>query len=69
MQEKATESYVKLHINKGIGYIEFFHPNRNSISSDILKTFESARNNNAIHVIVLKVVVIEHFVLVLVLMK
>ncbi|AUP78649.1 enoyl-CoA hydratase/isomerase family protein [Flavivirga eckloniae] len=52
------ESYVKLTINNEIGYIEFSHPNRNSMPSDILsqlaKTIKEAGNNNTIKVIVLK---------------
>ncbi|MDO5968417.1 enoyl-CoA hydratase/isomerase family protein [Flavivirga aquimarina] len=52
------ESYVKLTINNEIGYIEFFHPNRNSMPSDVLleltQTIQEAGNNNAVKVIVLK---------------
>jgi len=53
-----TESYVKLFIENTVGYIEFFHPNRNSMPSDILsqlkKTIIEAGKNDAINVIVLK---------------
>ncbi|OYX24373.1 MAG: enoyl-CoA hydratase [Flavobacteriales bacterium 32-35-8] len=53
-----TESYVKLLIENKVGYIEFFHPNRNSMPSDILsqlqETIFEAGNNDAINVIVLK---------------
>ncbi|WP_100615036.1 enoyl-CoA hydratase/isomerase family protein [Confluentibacter citreus] len=53
-----TESYVKLLIENRVGYIEFFHPNRNSMPSDILsqlqETIVAAGNNDAINVIVLK---------------
>lgn len=52
------ESYVKLTINSEIGTIEFFHPNRNSMPSDVLsqlvETIKEAGNNNKIKVIVLK---------------
>lgn len=52
------ESYVKLTINNEIGYIEFFHPNRNSMPSQVLaqleRTVKEAGNNNAIKVVVLK---------------
>ncbi|GAA3649080.1 enoyl-CoA hydratase/isomerase family protein [Flavivirga jejuensis] len=53
-----SKSYVKLTISSDIGYIEFFHPNRNSMPSDVLsqlvKTIQEAGNNDAIKVIVLK---------------
>ncbi|WP_111309035.1 enoyl-CoA hydratase/isomerase family protein [Confluentibacter sediminis] len=56
--QKEIESYVKLIIENTIGYIEFFHPNRNSMPSDILlqlkKTIDEAGKNEAINVIVLK---------------
>ncbi|NMH89732.1 enoyl-CoA hydratase/isomerase family protein [Flavivirga algicola] len=52
------ESYVKLTVSSNIGYIEFFHPNRNSMPSDVLsklsKTIQEAGNNDAVKVIVLK---------------
>ncbi|WP_445736412.1 enoyl-CoA hydratase/isomerase family protein [Mariniflexile sp.] len=52
------EPYVTLNIKNSVGYIEFFHPNRNSMPSAILlqlkTTIEEAGNNEAIHVIVLK---------------
>lgn len=50
--------YVTLDIKNNVGYIEFFHPNRNSMPSDILfklkETIEAAGTNDAINVIVLK---------------
>ena len=50
--------YVTLTIKNKVGYIEFFHPNRNSMPSDILlkltETIVEAGNTNAIHVIVLQ---------------
>jgi methylglutaconyl-CoA hydratase len=53
-----TESYVKLHIENTVGYIEFFHPNQNSMPSAILlqlkETIMEAEKNGAIKVIVLK---------------
>jgi methylglutaconyl-CoA hydratase len=53
-----TEPYVTLNIKNKVGYIEFYHPNRNSMPSDILlklkATIEDAGSNEAIHVIVLK---------------
>ena len=52
------ESYVTLSIKNNVGYLEFFHPNKNSIPSDILtklkETIEYAGSNDAIHVIVLQ---------------
>lgn len=56
--QKETEPYVKLLIENTVGYIEFFHPNRNSLPSDILSQLENAiieaGKNTAINVIVLK---------------
>lgn len=53
-----TEPYVTLNIKNKVGYIEFYHPNRNSMPSDILiklkETINDAGRNEAIHVIVLK---------------
>ncbi|OEK09031.1 enoyl-CoA hydratase [Flavivirga aquatica] len=50
--------YVALNIENKVGYIEFFHPNRNSIPSDILsqleKTINEVGNNDAVNVIVLR---------------
>jgi methylglutaconyl-CoA hydratase len=50
--------YVTLNIEKKVGYIEFFHPSRNAMPSDILRQLEAtileAGNNEAINVIVLK---------------
>ena len=52
------ESYVTLSIENNVGYIEFFHPNRNSMPSDVLakleQTIVEAGANTAIKVIVLK---------------
>jgi len=52
------EAYVSLNIENKVGYIEFYHPNRNSMPSDILEllaqTIKSAGENNAINVLVLK---------------
>lgn len=53
-----TEPYVNLNIKNNVGYIEFFHPNRNSMPSDILiklkETIEAAGNHKSINVIVLQ---------------
>ena len=53
-----NESYVTLSIKNSVGYIEFFHPNRNSMPSDILiklkETIEEAGNNKSINVIVMQ---------------
>lgn len=53
-----SNPYVKLNIKTGIGYITFYHPNRNSMPSDILallgQTIIDAGKNEAIKVIVLK---------------
>lgn len=50
--------YVTLTIKNSVGYIEFFHPNRNSMPSDILlklaETITAAGTNNAINVVVLQ---------------
>ncbi|RED47908.1 enoyl-CoA hydratase/isomerase family protein [Seonamhaeicola aphaedonensis] len=52
------ESYVKLTIKAQVGYIEFFHPNKNAMPSDVLKKLEQtileASKNEDIKVIVLK---------------
>lgn len=52
------QAYVTLHIENEVAYIEFFHPNKNAMPSDILKKIEQtiidAGNNIAIKVIVLK---------------
>lgn len=52
------KAYVTLSIEKKVGYIEFFHPNRNSMPSDVLSELEQtiidAGNNEKITVIVLK---------------
>ena len=51
-------SYVALNIENKVGYIEFFHPDKNAMPSDILKQLEQtivdAGNDDDIHVIVLK---------------
>ena len=53
-----NEPYVTLNIKKSVGYIEFFHPNHNSMPSDVLKQLEQtiieAGNNDAVKVIVLQ---------------
>ncbi len=53
-----TEPYVTLNIKNKVGYIEFYHPNRNSMPSDILRklkeTIEEAGENEGVNVIVLK---------------
>ena len=50
--------YVKLDIENQVGYIEFFHPEHNSLPGDVLdqlaQTITNAGNNNEIKVIVLK---------------
>lgn len=50
--------YVSLNIENKVGYIEFFHPNRNSMPSEVLKKLEQtivdAGNDETIKVIVLK---------------
>lgn len=52
------EAYVNLSVENKVGYIEFFHPNRNSMPSGVLKklakTIEGAGDNDDIKVIVLK---------------
>lgn len=53
-----TAPYVTLQIKNEVGYIEFFHPNRNAMPSDILsqleKTITEAGHNDDVNVIVLK---------------
>jgi len=52
------EPYVTLNIENEVGYVEFFHPNRNSmpshVLSDLARTIEDAGGNNNVNVIVLK---------------
>ncbi len=52
------EAYVSLTVNNNVGYVEFFHPNRNSMPSDILSKLEQiikeAGQNENVKVIVLK---------------
>ena len=52
------DPYVTLDVEKKVGYIEFYHPNRNSMPSDILEllaqTIKSAGKNDDVNVIVLK---------------
>jgi methylglutaconyl-CoA hydratase len=52
------ESYVKLNIENQVGNIEFFHPEHNSLPSDLLsklvQTIDAAGKNDDIKVIVLK---------------
>ncbi len=50
--------FVELTVKNKVGYITFFHPNRNSMPSDILsllqKTIIDAEKNNDVRVIVLQ---------------
>ena len=50
--------YITLKIENKVGYIEFFHPNRNSMPSDVLSELEQtiidAGSNEKIKVVVLK---------------
>lgn len=52
------EAYVRLSIENKVGYIEFYHPNRNSMPSAVLEllaqTIKDVGENNDINVIVLK---------------
>ena len=52
------EAYVKQNIENGVGYIEFFHPEHNSLPANLLaklvQTITDAGNNDAIKVIVLQ---------------
>lgn len=52
------QPYVTLNIENKVGYIEFFHPNRNSMPSDLLsrlqQTIFDAGTNDDVKVIVLK---------------
>jgi len=52
------EACVSLTVNNNVGYVEFFHPNRNSMPSDILSKLEQkikeAGQNENVKVIVLK---------------
>ena len=52
------EAYVTLTIENEVGFIEFFHPNRNSMPSDVLSLLEQTiidtGENDAVKVIVLK---------------
>lgn len=52
------EPYVTLSIENKVGYVEFFHPSRNSLPSDVLsllaKTIKDAGNDENVQVIVLK---------------
>ena len=54
---KMTE-YVNLKIEEGIGIIEFFHPQSNSLPGKVLSlladTISTAGNNDDIKVIILK---------------
>jgi len=51
-------SYVKLDVENGIGTIEFFHPQSNSLPGDILQklvdTITEAGNNDDVLVVILK---------------
>lgn len=52
------EAYVSLTIQNNVGFVEFFHPNRNSMPSDVLlkleQTITDAGKNDDVKVIVLK---------------
>ena len=52
------EAYVKLNIENQVGYIEFFHPEHNSLPANLLakltRTITDAGKNEDIKVIVLK---------------
>jgi len=52
------EAYVTLTVENEVGFIEFFHPNRNSMPSDVLSLLEQtiidASKNENVKVIVLK---------------
>lgn len=52
------EAYVSLTVENEVGFIEFFHPNRNSMPSDVLlklqQTIIDAGKNDDVKVIVLK---------------
>ena len=52
------EPYVTLSIENEVGYVEFFHPNRNAmpspVLSDLARTIEDAGGNDNVKVIVLK---------------
>lgn len=52
------EAYVSLTVENEVGFIEFFHPNRNSMPSDVLSKLEQtiidAGKNDDVKVIVLK---------------
>ena len=54
----VTEAYVKQNIQNTIATIEFFHPEQNSLPSDVLKkladTITEAGNNDDIKVIILQ---------------
>lgn len=56
--EINMEPYVKLNIENQVGYIEFFHPEHNSLPGNLLsklvQTIVDAGNNDDIKVIVLK---------------
>lgn len=53
-----TQSYVKKEIKNSIATIEFFHPEHNSLPSDVLanlaNTITEVGNNNEVKVIILK---------------
>ncbi|GAA4892975.1 enoyl-CoA hydratase/isomerase family protein [Flaviramulus aquimarinus] len=50
--------YVTLNVENKVGYVEFFHPNRNAMPSEVLSKLEQiiidAGKNDAIKIIVLK---------------
>jgi methylglutaconyl-CoA hydratase len=53
-----TASYIKQDINNGIATISFYHPDHNSLPSDLLitlsQTIEKIGNNDAVKVVILK---------------
>ena len=44
LRKFKMEEYVKLNIEKGIGIIEFFHPQSNALPANIKKTTRGAFN-------------------------
>ncbi|MEW4924388.1 enoyl-CoA hydratase/isomerase family protein [Algibacter sp. 2305UL17-15] len=52
------QPYVTLTIKNNVGFIEFFHPNKNAMPSEVLsqleQTISDAGNNDGVRVIVLK---------------
>ena len=58
LEKTKMKEYVKINIEKGIGTIEFFHPQSNSLPVNILQkladTITEAGNNDEILVVILK---------------